>query len=175
MNIVILGNRQIELPGVLHRTFSKYGAVLTTGDGALHCEASRAGYNIFCVTHPLKIDIPGCLVIFNTNDICPFVSINSDALCIVDSGDAHALSLLKKSGNTAVCCGMSSKDTFCISSLDEGSAVVSLMRHIDIPPLSFDPGDITVTLTCPTPAFSILCASASLLLSGISSENGFFV
>lgn len=95
-------------------------------------------------------------------------------LCVLEPQNIKAAALLQEAGTAAMTCGMSAKDTLSISSLDYGSAAMSLQRSV--PTLTgeiVEPGDITVEVGAALSPRQILSICMVLLLSGVDASNGY--
>ena len=176
MNLVLYGDRQPELRETLVRALAAYGGVQYFGGGGLMRDPSGgpAEHYLYCVREPLRIGMENTVVVFDSDRAEDIQYLPGGCPCIVDAGDAAALSYLKSVGHAAVCCGTSAKDTLCVSSMDYGNAVVSVQR--ELPTLAgtvVEPGDIPLRLKKPCEPFGMLAASAALLLSGLAVTVGF--
>ena len=175
MNLVLYGDRQPELRETLVRALAAYGGVQYYGGGGLMCDPAEGpvAHYLYCVKDPLRVGMPNTVVVFDSDRAQDIQYLPEGCPCIVDAGDAAALSYLKSVGHAAICCGTSAKDTLCVSSMDYGNAVVSVQR--ELPTLTktvVEPGDVPLHLKKPCEPFSMLAASAVLLLSGRAVTDG---
>lgn len=175
MNLVLYGDRQPELRETLVRALAAYGGVQYYGGGGLMRDPSEGpvAHYLYCVKDPLRVGMPNTVVVFDSDRAQDIQYLPEGCPCIVGAGDAAALSYLKSVGHAAICCGTSAKDTLCVSSMDYGNAVVSVQR--ELPTLTktvVEPGDVPLHLKKPCEPFSMLAASAVLLLSGRAVTDG---
>ncbi len=86
----------------------------------------------------------------------------------VFSGQNQAAArFIGKSGLVPLDCGLSLRDTLTLSSLTEGSAMVSLQRPIvGLDGRMVEPVDLPLTLTRSWEPFHLLCCAGVLLLAG---------
>ena len=125
--------------------------------------------------HPLRLELLEGIVVFgskapSTANFC----IPDSVPCLVESTNTAALCTLMSSSHTAICCGLSSKDTFSVSSLRDHEAVVSVQRHLTaLDGRPIEPGDIPIRLSQAQSAYSIMASCAVLLFSGQDPEHGF--
>lgn len=92
---------------------------------------------------------------------------NKQVVAIVDSCNKEALKLASETGFPAITCGLSTRDTITLSSINEDSAVINLQREITC----FDgnvtePQEIPVSLYSPIDSFALMCVAAIFILSG---------
>lgn len=177
VNVVIYGNAaKNDLESVLIGALSAYGGVLYLRPGLLSGYALD-GDPAFLLCQsgpPFNLCLKHCIVVFGKE--LPFqpVELPESSVCIVESCNAEALSLLHDCGCTVLSCGMSGRDTLSVSSLEQASASVSLQREITtLTGQCIEPGDIPVSLSLPVDAYSLSAAVGVLLLSGRDPENGF--
>lgn len=91
---------------------------------------------------------------------------------VVDPDNIAALSLLKDSPNMAVTCGMSSRCTLTISSIEENSAALSLQRKVAL--LSggaAEPSEISVSMSERIDGYALLAISAVFILAGYCNDG----
>lgn len=100
------------------------------------------------------------------------LSIPAGCLAIVDAGNLAALSVLKKSGVSAITCGMSARDTLTLSSSKERSAAVCIQRQmVSLSGRTLDEREIPVSFESRHDPFSILAACAVLMLADREPEE----
>lgn len=93
-------------------------------------------------------------------------------LAIFSSENHHAIEALNGSGNIAISCGMSAKDTLSTASITDEKRMVSLQRTIrSIDGEIIEPRDFYIKSKYKL--YASLAASAVLLLLGIMPEDGF--
>ena len=176
-NVVVYGNTQEnDLESVLIGALSAYGGVEYIRPGLLSGYAIK-GEPAFLLCHsdaPLNLCLEQCIVVFCKGTPPQPIELSKGSVCIVESSNTEALSLLRGCERTVICCGMSGRDTLSVSSLERNSASVSLQREITtFQGQTVDPGDIPVALSLPADAYSLSAAVGVLLLSGADPQNGF--
>lgn len=93
-------------------------------------------------------------------------------LAIFSSENHNVIEMLSGSGNIAISCGMSLKDTLSTASITDEKKMISLQRAICTVDGEFiEPRDFYIKSEYEL--YSSLAASAVLLLLGIIPENGF--
>lgn len=93
---------------------------------------------------------------------------------IFHAQNSKAVTQLKQYTKPVITCGTGTKDTFSLASLKNGHATVSLQRDVqDIFGTTIEPMDITVRLQKEHGVYPTLAACATLLLCGISPNNGY--
>lgn len=93
-------------------------------------------------------------------------------LAILSSENRNAIDMLNGSGNIAISCGMSLKDTLSTASITDEKRMVSLQRAIcTIDGEIIEPRDFYIKSNYEL--YASLAASAILLLLGAIPENGF--
>lgn len=101
------------------------------------------------------------------NKIC-----GKNYLAVFSSENHHAIEALNGSGNIAISCGMSAKDTLSAASITDEKRMVSLQRTIrSIDGEIIEPRDFYIKSS--HGFYASLAASAVLLLLGIMPEYGF--
>ena len=93
---------------------------------------------------------------------------------VISSENKKAVALLADTAATVITCGTSSKDTLSLASSNDHMATVSLQRDItDIYGNVLEPMDISIFVREDFQAYPMLCACATLLLSGLDASNGY--
>lgn len=93
--------------------------------------------------------------------------IPQDFIAVIDSDSMEAADILRGDGIQTVTCGLSQKDTVTFSSLESGSAVVSLQRGLKtLDGTESDPADVPIYFCRPHGGYPLLAAVAVLLLCG---------
>ncbi|MBE5713518.1 MAG: hypothetical protein EGR22_04915 [Ruminococcaceae bacterium] len=93
-------------------------------------------------------------------------------LAIFSSENRNAIDMLNGSGNIAISCGMSLKDTFSTASITDEVSMVSLQRAIcTIDGEIIEPRDFYIKSSYEL--YSSLATSAILILLGAIPEEGF--
>lgn len=114
----------------------------------------------------------------NNNSIVVFSNNFHRAICvgkftaIFFASNHHAVEALNGSGNIAISCGTSPKDTISAASMDGDKRLVSLQRTLKtFNGKVIEPCDFYVKSKCRL--YTALAACAVMLILGITPENGF--
>lgn len=88
-------------------------------------------------------------------------------IAVVDSSDDELARSVSETRLPAITCGLHSRDTITLSSMDEDSAMIGIQRTIT----GFDgsrtePQEIPVRLTRPVDRFALMTTAAAFILSG---------
>ncbi len=124
---------------------------------------------------PIRLELMQGIVVFGAKAPASTVFRIPDGIpCLVESTNTAALCALMSSSHTAICCGLSARDTFSVSSLRDQEAVVSVQRQLTaLDGRPIEPGDIPIHLSRAQSAYSIMACCAILLFSGQDPEHGF--
>jgi len=91
---------------------------------------------------------------------------------ICEDTNQKALQLFEKSKVPVISCGMSSKNTVTLSSLNSETLLTALQRTVtDITGKDIEPGEFKIRLTKGYHPFSVMASVAVLLLFGISPKE----
>lgn len=177
MIIVIYGSEEDKsLNDTLLRALAKYGGV------QFHCkdkiisysEQGNPKYLVYDVNKlPLFLNCEGILILKNSFKDIDDNYLPSNFLPVFDNQNLKAVKFLKDRCKIVLTCGVSSKNTLSISSIDESSAVVSLQRYMIIKNKIVEPHDFTINLTKQVEPQDLLFTCAILLLSDIPSMDGY--
>lgn len=176
-NVVVYGKEpEIDLENALIGALSAYGGVEYIRPGLLSSYALQ-GDPMFLLCQssaPINLCLDQCVIIFCRNIPPQPLELSRGCVCIVESSNTDALSLLQNCECTVLCCGMSRRDTLSIASLENTSACISLQRELTtFYGKTIEPGDIPVSLSLPIDAYALSAAVGVLLLSGLDYQNGF--
>lgn len=125
-------------------------------------------------------DIADSVNILNKSGIFVFKNSSSDKQVIIPKGfiavfsdiNLDAISKLEKLDIPAVSCGMSSKDTISVSSIDDYSVMISIQREILLfSGEKIEPHDFCVFLKEKLDIYPLLVASLTLILSDVSTQD----
>lgn len=87
---------------------------------------------------------------------------------ICENCNINALSVFEENNIPVICCGLNSKNTITLSSFGDRSLLTALQRSItDINGLEIEPSEFKIKLRKSYNPFSVMAASAILLLCGI--------
>lgn len=94
------------------------------------------------------------------------LKVSKQVISIVNGGNEKALRMLKDSPALTLTCGMSSKDTLTLSSINDCSAVVSVQREISgLNHQTIEPCEIKINFENKFSDYELLSACAVLLLA----------
>ena len=99
------------------------------------------------------------------------IAANLEAACsavaIVDSSDEGLLQHVSDTKLPAITCGLRSRDTITLSSMDTDSAVIDLRRSIScLSGSSVEPAEFPLRFETPLDSFLLMAVAAILILSG---------
>ena len=165
--------------GLLH-ALSKNGGALHVGGDRAGLSAPDGGCDFLVIEsdRPMELNIPDGVIIFKST-LDHFANFTGPAIpegftAVVESCNAGALTLLRRSGATVITCGMASTDTMSLSSIAEQSGAVSLLREIrTLSGETVEARDIPVSYTPGLSEYGVLAACAVLLLAGRDPEHGY--
>jgi len=90
-----------------------------------------------------------------------------EAVAVVDARKQELLTCVSETGLNAITCGLSTRDTITLSSIDVDSAVVNLQRSMScFDGRVLEPQEIPLKLEGPVDNFALMAASAVYLLTG---------
>ena len=91
---------------------------------------------------------------------------------VCEDTNINALEIFRASNIPVISCGMSSKNTITLSSLDSDCTLAALQRTVtDRNGKSVEPGEFRIILKSSYSPYSIMAATAVLLLNGITPEE----
>lgn len=91
---------------------------------------------------------------------------------IVDPSNEEAIEIIRKNNMQAITCGLSQKDTFTFSSIDQDKAVVSLQRELfSLDGGYVEPSEIPVCFHKMDSDYGVLSSIAVLMLSGVKFDR----
>lgn len=131
-------------------------------------------FSVFSSFEVPKITANKGILILKNGAIPPVRQVLSNNwIAVIDSQNENVGKILKGTGVTAVSCGMSARDTLSISSISEGTAMISLQRTIKtLQNMIVEPRDIEVDFMQELSPFLLLSACAVLLFSGEDGGEG---
>ena len=180
--IVCTNNKKTILFNEIKEALSNYGKVLQINNDKIYCNKSNKNIDYVMIKSDCIPTIKGIngVVVFDESFKSKNKIINekhsSKIISIFDSSDKEIIKILNNCNFTAIPCGANSKDTFSVSSVSMDSATISLQREItDILGKSYEPHEFKVTFRKEKNMYILLIVCATLLLSGISSENGYII
>lgn len=176
VTVVLCGKGERELSGAVRRALAAYGATQCY-DGAVlqgvSCGEAPAFLLYESVQVPEIISGNGILI-FKDSFQSGSAAKTGAFLPILGAQNRAAAAALKNTGQVAITCGASPRDTISIASLGEESAVVSLQRNVQtLSGQLLEPHDFTVKLKRRTGMFALLAACSALLLADLPSGNGY--
>lgn len=149
----------------------KASALLVTAKSLslLPPDAGKADFLILDDTGLRNLRIDKGIAVFKKGITASFnIEIPKNFVAVADPTDSDAIPALRRNEVRTVTCGLSMKDTLTFSSMDSERAVVSLQREIKTTGNgTVYPREFPVAFTAAHSEYSILAATAVLLLSGI--------
>lgn len=174
--IVVCGNVHGDpLVPVLYSTLQMYGQVVYSGSTHLFVPETEPDFFLWeGETVPELRVKDGILLIRTGAKLKHGQKIPDGFHCILNSRSRRDAELLSGMGIPVVACGMGSRDTLSIASLDYGSAVLSLQRSLyTLQGTLLEPHDFQVHVEGKAGPAQILPTAMLLLLLGMDSGEGF--
>lgn len=177
--IILCGDKNDSgINSTMFNALSNYGEILKHGRTRFNetPEKNNLSFLIYECEHIPEMNEPfGILVFKNSFKYQNDNYIPKTFTPILDFQNKSAISVLKGSDNIAITCGTSPKATLSIASLDLSGAVVSLQRDIKaISSKIIEPHDFRIKTKGDIGVYPLLAVCAVLLISGISSESGYY-
>lgn len=151
---------------------------ILTGCGAdyISDRSVSAGDGIFTIISEYKkTDLrlkDGIAVFLDDTDRFSGQSFPEGMVGICEDTNKTALSLFKESNIPVISCGMNSKNTVTLSSLNSSSLLAALQRTVtDCKGNDIFPGEFKIKLSADYTPFAVMAATAVLLLNGITPES----
>lgn len=154
-----------------------FSAIRAVHSGVLHIREDSVAVVPPKVKRPdfVVIDNPAIKNVYTSCGIALFckqasrgIEIPPSFFAVVDSDSVGAVSLLRGKGIETVTCGLSQKDTFTFSSLENDHAVVSLQRSIKaLDGSDIVPVEVPVAFSASHSEYPVLAAVAVLLLCSV--------
>ena len=120
-----------------------------------------------------KLNIKGGIAVF-CDDTEKFMlqTLPKDIIGICEEGNKTALSVFKKNEVSVISCGMNSKNTITLSSLDNNQLFAALQRSVtDNSGVYIDPAEFKIKLNSKYEPFSVMAGVAVLLLNSIKPDE----
>ncbi len=181
MNIIVYGNDDdTGLDEILFKTLARYGDVHFFSKRKLVCtshEKSQVKKKQFFVYEienlPELIKTDGIFLFKKSFKNFDKNKFPKSFLPIVDEQNLNAIKFLEKTNQIVITCGTSAKNTLSFSSISHTEAIVALQRYLQTENTIIEPHEFTVRLksSCEPNILLIICTV--LLLSGVSSTNGY--
>ena len=175
--VLIGGRKQNGLARMMSGALAGYGKVaLCTPEAVAVDDTGGADFLLDMVLRPAAVHAKGgVMVIAELPGRYSVPDLSDGIITVMDAEHKKAIRLLGGMANTAVCCGMSGRDTLTLSSLREDGAMVCLQR--DLTSLTgevIEPCDIPVKTAARYSERHILFTAAVLLACGcIPGEEGY--
>ena len=151
---------------------------ILTGCGASYIsdKAVSTGNGIFTIVSEYKkTDLNlenGVAVFLDDTERFSGQSFPNGMIGICEDTNKTALSLFKENNIPVISCGMGSKNTVTLSSLNSSSLLASLQRTVtDCKGNDIFPGEFKIKLSEDYTPFAVMAAAAVLLLNGITPES----
>lgn len=164
------------LTETLVSTLQQYGKVLYAGEQKLqHEDPGSPDFFVREQESLPELHMETGVLVFKTGvRLKHSIHIPEGVRCVLNSRNHQTAELLGKMKISAAACGMSSRDTLSIASLDYGSAVLSLQRSVlTLGGKLLEPHDFQVQVEGNAGPAQILTVSMILLLLGLDSGKGF--
>ncbi len=176
--IVCSSSGKSILSNSIIKALCNYGEVLQIDNRSLICNKISDNYDFIVINSESVLETLNTkgIIIFDENFQSNTEIKLERFISIFDSSNKEVIKMLNGVSNKAVACGTSSKDTFSISSISRDSATISLQREItDINGDKHEPHEFKVVYNEEIEAYTLLCICATLLVSGILSDNGYII
>ncbi len=166
------------LTETLVKTLEQYGKVLYAGEQKL--QHTDPGFPDFFVREQENLPelcMKSGILVFKTGvRLKRSIRIPEGMRCVLNSRNHQTAELLGRMKIPAAACGMGSRDTLSIASLDFEGAVLSLQRNIfTLQGNLLEPHDFRVKVQGNAGPAQILTISMILLLLGLDSGEGFCI
>ncbi len=175
--VLCSNNKKSILFNTLRNALLKHLNIITINDNYIIGENDKKNnFNLLYKTENLpKFENINGVLIFDNNFKCDNKSCNLNSITpIFQTSNKKAIKILEGLNKPVISCGTSLKDTFSLSSISMECATVSLQRDIvDLSGKIYEPHEFKVKFKGELSPYNILCVSATLLLCGVSSENGY--
>jgi hypothetical protein len=177
-NIILCGNlSDASVSGALLPALENYGGLRYYGPDRIFERGNSPEFFLYDCGEAPEIGLKSGIILFK-NSLQPqkAIHIPSGFLCVLETKNYHAASLLKDTDAAVVTCGTSTKDTLSIASLENDSAVLSLQRSLKtLKGETLEPHDFTVGFSEKRSPHQLLSVCAALLISGLDSSAGYAV
>ena len=178
MNLIVLCGKENDsiLRNALLPALERYGgAFYASRKQIFRVTAEEPAFFVFdCEQVPDVFWEKGILLFKNSCDGLETLSLPPGFFSVFESHNHRAAAMLRRSHSHVDTCGMSTRDTLNIASLDYGSAVLSLQRNITtLAGQILEPHDFKVTVCNNASPRQVLAVAMVLLLSGIDSSSGY--
>ena len=158
--LIVGGRRERLLADMLAGAFSACDRDDFSLEIAPRPEAFIAPYGLLIAARPLVHAAPP--------------SLSPGIVALMEGSNRRAAAMLSATGNAAVCCGMSGRDTVTLSSLRDDAALVCLQRTVTtLSGGAVEPCEIPVRLSRRRHKRDILFAAAALILGDCPTDEGF--
>ncbi len=167
--VILFSRRKCEEEKQIIEILSKYGAnyisdkTVTAGDGS---------FTIISEYKKTEINIKnGIALILDDTDRFYNQTFKDGIIGICEDKNQKALEIFKRSNIPVVSCGMNSKNTITLSSLNSNSLLATLQRSLtDQSGKTVEPAEFKIKLTKEYLPFAVMASAAVLLLMGITPE-----
>ena len=186
MPVIILCStyKKSILFNALNRGLSNYGNVICISNNIFTSTKGKPNFLLYKTESMENIHNTRGIVLFDEKFKSRKKHINiekntvnnnlKELILVFSSSNRQAINALNGERKSVVSCGTSGKDTFCISSIDMESATISLQREVvDINGVTHEPHEFKVELTHKISQITLLNVCATLMLCGVTSENGY--
>lgn len=177
-DIVLCGDPDdTSIAEALIPALSLYGGVRYSSAERILERGIQIQFNLYECEKVPSIEIPRGIILLKKGIMSQkSVMIPDGFLCVLETKNYHAASLLKDTNATVITCGTSTKDTISLAGLENTGATLSLQRNL--PTLSgelLEPHDFNVSFSKIRSPHQILFVCAALLLSGVDSSGSYMI
>lgn len=175
-NIFICGDlHDTSVTRALISTLPKYAGLRYSGPNHVSEYGSNPEYFLYEYGQLPDINLKSGIILFKNSTLPQESAVfPQNFLYVLETKNSRAAALLKGSSATAFTCGTSSRETLSIAGLEENTAALSLQRTIQtLTGEIIEPHDFTIQLSEPRSPHQILMVSATLLIAGTDSSQGF--
>lgn len=175
--IIILGDSGSKaVTKAVIRVCTAYGGAFVIDDDRIYETSEEPQFLVLTSDGGKEILCGDTVILGSSAETVNIDRIRTDqAVMVIDSGNKKLLAKLKNRRIAAIGCSMSAQDTLSISCSGFPVKMVSLQRNIAISGgHTAEPQEFTVRLSEETEVYPLLAACAVLLMSGISSDEGYY-
>ncbi len=177
MNIIVYGEENdTTISDILLKTLAKYGGVQFFSSSKLVCIAKncKPKFLIYDTNKlPLTTNINGIFLFKNSFKHIDASKISENFFHIIDSQNTRAIKCFKKTDQVVLTCGLDAKSTLTFSSFTATDAMINLQRYVKTKNKILEPHEFPVKLSTQLEPNLVLLTCAVLLLSEISSTDGY--
>ena len=181
ISVIGAGENFIQLKKRLCEVLGRYGGAADISNEGINIfadEKNKIEYAVIDASSFSQYVVSYGIAVFDFSDNASIAScsLTEIPICLMCEEDTKSLTILNKSKNPTITCGMSLRSTITASSITDESAMISIQREIkNIYGLTIPQGDIPVRLTKKTDDYQIMLIVAILLLTLNVGEEYFII